>query len=84
MLCQVPLDLHEDPMCMALDLILQKRKVRHRKRKELGTQVGSGDAGNSVRAALPPPRASLPWKAQGSDKDTGSSAEALCKTHLHP
>lgn len=74
-------------MCMALDLILQKRKVRHRKRKELGTQVVSGDAGNRVWAALPPPSTSLLWKAQGSDKDTGSSAEvseALCKAHLHP
>lgn len=40
---------------MALDLILQKRKLRHRKSMELGTQVLSGEAGTTVQAAFPTP-----------------------------
>ena len=62
---------------MALDLVLQKRKLRHRKSKELGTQVLSGEAGTTVQAAFPHASTSLPWKVQGPDQDSGNSAEVF-------
>ena len=51
---------------MALNLTLQKRKLRHMKSKELGTQVLSGEAGTRVQAAFPHPSASLLWKEPGA------------------